>query len=176
MTRYAEAKGYEKWRRKFLKRLYKYTQEVRDIVFIDETGFEPSAWRTHGWANKGQRVFGDIPSGKRPRTSLLGGYLNNKLIAPMLFKGTCDADLFNEWLKVFLLPTLKKGSIIVLDNASIHKSQKTIELAQEAECKLLFLPPYSPHLNPIEKLWGNIKRAWKNASHLTLEETVLMFV
>lgn len=166
---YREAKFYEKRKRRFLKGLYKATDEKRDIVFIDETGFEPEAYRTHGRCPKGVRVRGEKPSGKRPRTSLIGGYLNNKLIAPLTFKGTCNAALFNAWLEQHLLPILKPGSVIVLDNAAFHKSRKTIELIKAAECKILFLPPYSPHLNPIEKLWANIKRAWAYVSHLTID-------
>ena len=175
MARYAEAKFYENHRRRFLKNLYKFQQERRNIVFIDETGFEPSAWRTHGWAAVGQRIYGDRPSGKRPRTGLIGGYLNNKLIASMLFDGTCDTDLFNTWLASCLLPVLEEGSVIVLDNATFHKSMPTVELVQKAGCRLLFLPPYSPHLNPIEKLWGNIKRSWQYSAHLPLTEVICAF-
>jgi transposase len=70
---------------------------------------------------------------------------------------------------------LEAGSVIVLDNATFHKSMLTIERVQKAGCKLLFLPPYSPHLNPIEKLWGNIKRAWQYAAHQPLAEVICAF-
>lgn len=170
MAVYAEAKYYEKRKRHFLKRLYKAQDIGLDVVYVDETGFAPEAWRTHGRSPKGKRVRGEKPSGKRPRTSLIGGYLNNKLIAPVTFSGTCTAAFFNEWLKKHLLPTLRKGSVIVLDNAAFHKSRTTWEIVKDAGCKLLFLPPYSPHLNPIEKLWGTIKRAWAYASHLSINQ------
>jgi putative transposase len=175
-TTYREAKYYEKKKRRFLKGLYKATDEKDDIVFIDETGFEPEAYRSHGRCPKGLRVYGEKPSGKRPRTSLIGGYLNNKLIAPVTFNGTCNAALFNAWLEQHLLPTLTPGSVIVLDNAAFHKSRKTLELIKAAGCKILFLPPYSPHLNPIEKLWGNIKRAWSYASNLTINQFLALGV
>lgn len=94
----------------------------------------------------------------------------------MLFNGTCDTDVFNLWLETSLLPTLKKGAVIVLDNAAFHKSLRTVELVQQAGCKLLFLPPYSPHLNPIEKLWANIKKKWSYAETFTLEQIIKSFI
>lgn len=172
MAVYAEAKHYENRRRRFLKGLYKAKDEGRDIVFIDETGFMPMPWRDDGWG----RVYGEKPSGTRPRTGLIGGYLNGKLIAPFLFDGTCKAELFNLWLSTQLLPTLRPGSVIVLDNAAFHKSRTTLDLVRAAGSKLLLLPPYSPHFNPIEKLWGTIKRAWKYHAHLSLDQLITSFV
>ena len=165
---------YEKGRKRFLKQLYKALQEQRDILYLDETGFAPSTRRTHGRARIGQRIYGDIPGNKRPRTSLIGGCLCNKLVAPMLFDGTCDQDVFNEWLASALLPRLKRGTVIVLDNAKFHKSQLTIDLVQLAGCKLLFLPPYCPHLNPTEKLWANIKKFWRKHWRLPLDQVIGM--
>lgn len=130
----------------------------------------PQAWRTHGRAPKGRRVYGEKPSGKRPRTGLIGGYLGCKLIAPLTFPGTCDTALFNLWLETSLLRGLPSGSVIVLDNAAFHKSTTTVELVKAAGSKLLFLPPYSPHLNPIEKLWANIKRSWSFHENTTLDQ------
>ena len=75
----------------------------------------------------------------------------------MCFEGTCDASLFNAWLKQVLIPTLVPGQVIILDNASFHKSIETRRLIEESGCKLLFLPPYSPDLNPIEKYWAIMK-------------------
>jgi transposase len=173
MAVYAEAKHYENRKRRFLKGLYKATHEKHDVVYVDETGFAPEAWRSHGRGPKGCRVYGEKPSGKRPRTSLIGGYRYNKLVAPVTFNGTCNTDFFNAWLEQHLLPELKAGSVIVLDNATFHKSQKTHELVKAAGCRLLFLPPYSPHLNPIEKLWGTIKRAWSYADTLTINQFLI---
>ena len=75
----------------------------------------------------------------------------------MAFKGTCNTEVFNTWLDKVLIPELCPGQIIIMDNASFHKSAKTRELIESAGCKLLYLPPYSPELNPIEKTWANIK-------------------
>ena len=121
------------------------------------------------------RVYGEIHYDKRPRTGLLAGYLNHRLIAPFVFGGNCDTDLFNQWLQQFLLPALKPGSVIVMDNATFHKSQTTKEYIQAAGCQVLFLPPYSPHLNPIEKVWANIKRQWSYYSNLTLDSIIASY-
>jgi putative transposase len=120
-----------------------------------------STHRTHGWARRGEKVHGLQSGQQRPRTSLIGGYREHKLIAPMLFEGTCNTAVFNRWLEHMLLPQLVMGSVIVLDNASFHKSAQTRQLVEQAGCQLLYLSPYSPDLNPIEKLWANLKRRWR---------------
>ena len=75
--------------------------------------------------------------------------------------GCCDTRLFVAWVKQMLVPALKEGQTVVMDNASFHKSCVVKELIAKAGCKLLYLPPYSPDLNPIEKFWANLKR-WIN--------------
>jgi transposase len=140
------------------------------MVYIDETGFAPSTCRNYGWAKKGVQIHGVQQANLRPRTSLIGGYLNHRFIAPMLFDGTCNTEVFNQWLLHMLLPLLVTGSVIVMDNATFHKSERTAQIIEDAGCELLFLAPYSPDLNPIEKLWGNIKTGWKYESHLTIEQ------
>ncbi len=75
----------------------------------------------------------------------------------MCFEGTCDTSLFNAWLKQGLIPLLTPGHVLILDNASFHKSGESRKLVEDAGCKMLFLPPYSPDLNPIEKYWANMK-------------------
>ena len=82
-------------------------------------------------------------------------------LALMTFQGACDAALFVEWVKQMLTPELRPGQTVVMDNSSFHKSYKIRELIEVARCKLVYLPPYSPGLNPIEKFWANLKR-WIN--------------
>ncbi len=161
MARYKEHKNYVKWTKSYLTKLESFKRGGHDIVYMDETGFAPGTSRSHGYSAKGKRIFGRVDSQTRPRTSLIGGYRDGKLLAPVLFNGTCNTETMNVWLKDHLLPELQRGSVIVMDNASFHKSQETRDIIKAAGCFVLFLPPYSPHLNPIEKLWANIKRAWK---------------
>lgn len=92
-----------------------------------------------------------------PEKSFIAGQLQNKVIAPFCYTGTCDSTLFNFWLENFLLPTLGSGCILVLDNVAFHKSDHTKKLIKNADCQLLSLPPYSPDFNPIEKFWANLK-------------------
>ncbi|MDR0780403.1 MAG: IS630 family transposase, partial [Pseudomonadales bacterium] len=121
----------------------------------------------------GKKVHGLQNGQQRPRTSLIGGYREHKLIAPMLFTGTCNTSVFNQWLEHMLLPQLITGSVIVLDNARFHQSTSTRELVEQAGCELLYLSPYSPDLNPIEKLWANLKHRWRKVGG-SLEELIRM--
>lgn len=98
-------------------------------------------------------------SGKRyQRESFIAGKAGSKIIAPFCYQGTCNTDLFNVWVEQFLVPDLKPGQTVILDNATFHKSNKTRDLIEAAGCKMIFLPPYSPDLNPIEIFWANFKR------------------
>ena len=102
-------------------------------------------------------MFGEV-SGKRfARQSVISALFRGKLLSPMCFEGTCDTDVFNAWLKQMLIPSLLPGQLLILDNASFHKSTESQQLVEAAGCKVLFLPPYSPDLNPIEKYWANMK-------------------
>ncbi len=127
-------------------------------VYLDESGINEYLHREHGRSSRGKKVMGEI-SGKRfARQSVIAGLFKGKLLAPMCFEGTCDTSLFNTWLKQILIPNLTPGQVIILDNASFHKSIESKTLIEAAGCELLFLPPYSPDFNPIEKYWANMKK------------------
>ena len=129
-----------------------------NVVYIDESGFDGSCYRPDGWAVKGKKVYGDRSGKRMVRTSLLLAQTKSHRFAPFLFDGTCNASVFNTWLRKCLIPELKPNQTIVMDNAAIHKSRETRELLEKAGCLLLFLPPYSPDFNPIEKTFGVLKR------------------
>ena len=76
----------------------------------------------------------------------------------MIFNGSCNTILFETWVERCLIKELKVGQVVIMDNASFHKSQRTKELIESVGCRIIFLPPYSPDLNPIEKFWANMKR------------------
>ena len=98
-----------------------------------------------------EKFFKGAISGRRyHRESFVAGKLGSKIIAPFCYQGTCDTDLFNFWIKNFLVPELIPGQVVILDNATFHKSSKTKELIESSGCEILFLPPYSPDFNPIE--------------------------
>jgi transposase len=129
-----------------------------NLVYIDESGIEMTICKDRGWGKKGEKLIGKKSGKYYQRTNIIAGLVNNKSIAPMIFNGSCNTDVFNNWVEHFLVKELKPGQIVIMDNASFHKSEKTQKLIESVHCKVIFLPPYSPDLNPIEKFWANMKR------------------
>ena len=127
---------------------------------MDEAGIEQYIYRTHGKAKKGERVYGEVSGKRYVRTSIISALNNqNKLIAPFLFQGMTDTSLVIWWVENILLPELPKNSTIVWDNASFHKSEMLRELVEDKhKHAMIFLPPYSPDLNPIEHKWHELKQ------------------
>lgn len=114
--------------------------------------------KKRGWGKKSKKLAGKKSGKYYERTNIIAGYVNKKSIAPMIFNGSCNTKLFESWVEKFLIKELKPGQFVVMDNASFHKSQKTKELIDSVGCKVIFLPAYSPDLNPIEKFWANMKK------------------
>lgn len=114
-------------------------------------------YREHGRSARDIPVIGEI-SGKRfGRQSVISALKAKKFLAPMCFEGTCDTNLFKVWLRQELLPNITPGHVLILDNASFHKSIEIRNLVESYGCQILYLPPYSPDLNPIETYWANMK-------------------
>ena len=109
------------------------------------------------------------------RTSFVAGKCEKQIIAPLQYSGTMDSALFNLWFETMLLPSVKVGSVIVLDNARFHQKKVLCELAEKAQCHVLFLPPYSPHLNPIEHFWAWLKERLRKILPLfrSLDDAIL---
>jgi transposase len=144
------------------------------IVYVDEAGVDTFLHREFGRALRGQKVYGEISGKRYSRESFIAGLCNGRVVAPICFDGACDALLFNWWLEYCLIPELKPNQVVVVDNASFHKSEQSKVLVEKAKCRLLFLPPYSPDLNPIEKLWANLKAKIKSIAKTfqTLKESI----
>ena len=139
-----------------------------NLVYIDESGIDRASYKNRGWGKRGAILLGKI-SGKRfIRTNIVAAQCGKKILAPMTFKGSCNSELCIAWVKEMLIPELTAGQTVIMDNASFHKSPKVREAIESAGCKLIYLPPYSPDLNPIEKFWANLKR-WIN-QHLPYME------
>ncbi len=141
----------------------KYQEVIKDIpieslVYIDESGIELTICKDRGWGKKSEKLVAKKSGKYYERTNIIAGLVNNQSIAPMVFNGSCNTKLFEAWVEQFLIKELKYGQVVIMDNASFHKSQKTKELIESVGCKVIFLPPYSPDLNPIEKFWANMKR------------------
>lgn len=153
-TLYAERN--EKKRQEFLAEIE--TIDPEDLVFLDESGIDHFFYRRYARSPVGSRVYGEIPGARVSRTTLIAGYVVGGFIAPFRFKGYTNTNVFNQWVEECLIPDLRPGQVVVLDNASFHKSKRTVELIQAAHCRVLFQPPYSPDLNKIEPMWANIKQ------------------
>lgn len=132
--------------------------EETTFVYLDECGIAQNLYREYGWAPKGETVLGKRTGKRERKLNLIAGYSELELKAPFLYEGVMNTALFNTYLTDFLLPVLKPGQIVVMDNASFHKSTETRRLIESKGCQLWFLPPYSPELNPIEHVWAVLKR------------------
>ena len=105
----------------------------------------------YGWNQQGER-FHALKSGRREgRVNMIAALCDHNLIAPFTVEGACNRTVFETWLETCLLPTLVPGQVVVMDNATFHKGGRIEQLIQNAGCKLLYLPPYSPDLNKIEQ-------------------------
>ena len=146
-----------------------------NIVYLDESGFNGKEnFRHRCWSRRGVKVLDKITGNRFKRESLLLAQSGKNFYAPYIFNGTCNTELFNAWLEQMLFKELPPNQVIIMDNASIHKNKKTREIIENAGHVLLFLPPYSPDLNPIEKTFGLIKR-WLSAAPCgtTLDDIIL---
>ena len=129
-----------------------------NVVYLDETGFRKHAYRPHGWALRGEKIYGDISGCNHKNINLIMAQRRKQYLAPMLFEGTCDHLLVNAWLAECLVPLLEKPSIVIMDNAPFHKKKDIAAILEKNNHFLLPLPPYSPDFNPIEKTFGTLKK------------------
>jgi len=132
--------------------------EISNRVYLDESGIDNNNYRKYARSFKGKRAFGDIIGGKKERYSIIAALCEKNIKAPFVFKGNTNTETFNKWLESSLIPELKTGQTVIMDNASFHKSEKTRNLIEGAGCRLLYLPPYSPDFNPIENYWAITKK------------------
>lgn len=132
------------------------------LVYIDESGIESGIIKDRGWGKKGKILSGAKSGQHYLRTNIVAGLVSNKPISPVVFYGSCNTLFFEAWVDQFLIKELNPGQFVIWDNATFHKSKKTRDLIESVGCRVIFLPPYSPDFNPIEKFWANMKRWVKN--------------
>ena len=124
---------------------------------MDEAGFDAPLFREYGYARVGERILGERTGKRFARTSMIAGLKENRCVAPMEFRGYCDTEVVLSWVKQMLIPALNRGDTVIWDNATFHKSKRLAEAFELAGIGLVFLPPYSPDLNPIEQFWSWLK-------------------
>jgi len=135
------------------------------VVYVDESGIEDTIYQKYGWSERGVPILCEIKGRRTHRRNMIAGLRKKKLLAPLVFDCSIDSECFNYWLKHHLLRRLSPGYTIVMDNARFHLTKKTKKLIRKAKCYLIFLPTYSPDLNPIENWWAIIKSRVRRVIH-----------
>lgn len=125
---------------------------------MDECGIHEYLYREYAYSPRGEKVLAKISGKKFKRTNIVAGICLGEWVAPLEYSGTTNSILFEFWFENCLLNEIQPGSVIVLDNATFHKKSVLPDLARTKGCQVLFLPPYSPDLNPIEKKWAWLKK------------------
>lgn len=131
----------------------------RRLIFFDESGVNVSMTRAYGRAPTHERVYGSVPKNWGNNITLSAALTSEGLIAPLRLIGSLDADIFEAYIEQFVVPELRPGDLVVMDNLSAHKRASVRAMIGAAGAELVFLPPYSPDLKPIEMVWSKVKAA-----------------
>ena len=145
------------------------------MIFLDESGAKTNLTRLRGRAPKGQRLHAKTPQGHWNTTTLIGSIRLDGSTACMTIDGAADTEVFQAYVRSVLCPTLRAGDVVIMDNLSPHKSEPTLSLMAQAGAQILFLPAYSPDLNPIEKMWSKVKTCLRSAEART-EATLIQAI
>jgi hypothetical protein len=141
----------------FCEEIRKHKDQGHSLVFIDESGFAHDMPRLHGYSPKGKRCYGQHDWGAKGRTNVIGALFLGTLLTVSLFQANVNTGIFNAWVVEDLIPKLPPKSVVIMDNASFHKGVLMKKALEYEGHTLLYLPPYSPDLNPIEKKWAQAK-------------------
>ncbi len=139
------------------------------LVFIDETWATTNMARRYGRSPRGRRLVASVPHGHWKTSTFLAALRHDGLVAPCVIDGAINGAAFRAYVEQFLAPTLKPGDLVVLDNLSSHKVAGVREAVEACGASLLYLPPYSPDLNPIEQAFAKLKQHLRTAAARTIE-------
>jgi transposase len=139
------------------------------LVFIDETWTRTNLAPLRGWAPRGQRLKATVPHGRWQTLTFLAALRQDRLDAPWLLDGPINGDRFRLYVETVLVPTLRPGDLVILDNLGSHKSKAVRRALRSAGAKLFFLPKYSPDLNPIEQFFAKLKHGLRQAAARTAD-------
>ena len=134
------------------------------LVFIDETWTKTNMAPLRGWSPRGQRLMAKVPHGRWTTMTFLAALLHDCVDAPWLIDGPINGDSFRLYIDKVLIPTLRPGDIVIMDNLGSHRSSAVRHALRAAGAKLFFLPKYSPDLNPIEMLFSKLKHGLRKAA------------
>ena len=149
--------------------------DPKKLVFIDETGANTKMTRRYGRAPRGERLVDAIPHGHWKTTTFVGALRADGLTAPMVIDGAMNGDLFVAYTQQVLVPTLRPGDIVLMDNLSSHKRVAAVRAIEGAGCSVVYLPPYSPDYNPIELAFAKIKARLRAAELRTIDKVERFF-
>lgn len=142
---------------------------IEKLVFIDESGAKTNMTRTRGRAARGVRVIDKVPHGHWATTTMISAIRSTGPFAAAMVNGATDSDVFLTYVQHALLPELTAGDVVIMDNLQPHKAAGVREMIESAGATLLYLPPYSPDLNPIENMWSKVKQHLRSAAARTQE-------
>ena len=140
------------------------------LVFIDETSLNTKSVKTTGWAPVGERLVDHAPFGHWNTQTFIAALRHDRLDAPWVVKGAINRKRFEAYVETQLVPTLRPGDVVILDNLSSHKSPRAARMLKAVGAWFLFLPPYSPDLNPIEMAFAKLKALIRKAAARTYDE------
>ncbi len=143
--------------------------EARNFVFVDECGTHTSLAPVYGYSPRGERVYLEVPRNRGPNTTLLASMSIEGMGECLAVEGATTRAIFETYIERVLARSLRVGQVVVMDNLSAHKGERVRELIEGKGCKLLYLPPYSPDLNPIEEAFSKIKGLLRKATARTRE-------
>lgn len=157
-----------------LKRREEFIAKIRTVaperlIFLDESGVTTSMTRLYARSLGGQRIHESTPGGHWKIMTILGAMSLRGMVATMTIEAATDAEIFLAYIEHVLCPALKPGDVVVMDNLSSHKVNGVREWIEKAGAEVLYLPPYSPDLNPIEKAWAKLKQLLRSAKARTKE-------
>ena len=141
--------------------------DASKLVFIDETGTNTNLARTRGRCRRGRRLIGKVPWGHWKTTTFVAGLRYDKISAPCVLDGAMDGPGFLTYVERILVPSLSEGDVVVMDNLPAHKVEGVRQLIEAANARLIYLPPYSPDLNPIELAFAKLKALLRKAAART---------
>jgi transposase len=139
------------------------------LVFVDETWTKTNMTRRHGWYRRGSPLNAKIPHGRWRTMTFLAALRHDRITAPFVLDGPINGDSFRVYIERVLLPTLKAGDIVIMDNLGSHKASAIRRILRQAGARLIFLPPYSPDLNPIEQVFAKLKTLLRKADERTVD-------
>lgn len=141
--------------------------DIDRFVFLDESGAKTNMKRLYGWAAKAERLRDTVPGGYWRTTTMISAIRTDGVATAMVTEGATNALVFRGFVEHFLVPILRPGDIVVMDNLSSHKVTGVVEAIEAVEAEVWYLPPYSPDFNPIEQMWSKVKAVLRSLARRT---------